>query len=86
LKNLFHTHSTASFYRDIKSLGVGENLISHKGIGFQFLDIKQFISFGFCMLTEGQQQKLMESIQSIVSDHNRPTKTKKYWTEHFNKG
>jgi len=69
--------------QDIAALGLKENFLSYNGIGFQFLDIRQFICAMYCMLSVEQQKKLMESIQTFIFDHNRPIKTKKYWQKHF---
>ncbi|MBF0634330.1 MAG: hypothetical protein HQK85_06725 [Nitrospinae bacterium] len=68
---------------NIKALEITENHLAYRGVGFQFIDVKQFIVFSYCLLTTGQQKTLIENLQEFIFDSNRPTKTKQYWRDNI---
>ena len=59
------------------------NSIIHKNIGFQFLDITNFIINSFTLLNKKQRINLFKDLQEFVFDVNREQKTKEYWGKHF---
>lgn len=66
---------------DIASLTHVENVIRHRGVGFQFIDIKFFIINAFCLLDDGAQAEMMQKTQAFVFDTNRSIQTKEYWAK-----
>jgi hypothetical protein len=69
--------------QDISTLELEHNYLAYRGVGFQFIDIRQFISVGYCLLSDNQQDSLMGTLQEFVFEPNRSLKTKKYWEENY---
>lgn len=68
---------------NVSSLTLINDTMSHKGIGFQFIDLRSFLEVTYCLLDAGQQAELFETIQEFVSETNRSIKTKTYWKKNF---
>jgi hypothetical protein len=68
---------------DTLSLGNIGNSLEHRGVGFQFIDIRLFILTVFILLTQVQQDQVVNAVQEFVHDNNRHIKTKDYWSENF---
>ncbi len=61
--------------KDIETLDLKENYLNYRGIGFQFLDIKEFVKTSYCLLTEPQREKIIQNLGAFVSDPNRKIPT-----------
>jgi len=68
---------------DTAPLGNIGSSLEHRGVGFQFIDIRSFILSVFVLLTDEQQREMIILLQEFIYDSNRQVKTKEYWARHF---
>lgn len=68
---------------DVASLPVDFCCVHHRGVKFQFVDIRRFIEIGFVLLTPPKRAWLVEEVSQFVADPSRRTKTKRGWLSAF---
>lgn len=66
---------------DVASLDLQNGAVIHRGVTFQFVDIRTFISLLFSLLTAAKRQAVIERIAEFVGDPSRQIRTKRGWTE-----
>jgi hypothetical protein len=69
--------------KNIQTLSVTNNTCIHKGVAFQFLDIREFVIQSFCLLNSDKRRLILSDIQKYVFSINRALKTKQYWKTNF---
>lgn len=69
--------------RSIDTLGINGNFVTHKGVIFQFIDIRSFIIDTFLIIGANAQTALINEVRAFVSEVNRAIKTKDYWNNTF---
>jgi hypothetical protein len=68
---------------DVESLAVELGAVHHRGVKFQFIDIRQLIEIGFFLLTPPKRMWVIEQVSKFVADPSRRTKTKRGWAGVF---
>ena len=68
---------------DIQSLSLEEGAMVHRGMTFQFLDIRGLIANLFVLLTPHKRVLVMQAIADFVGDPSRQIKTKRGWAKAF---
>jgi hypothetical protein len=68
---------------DCGDLDLADGSMTHRGLPFQFLDIRSVIETTFVMLTAAKRVLVMEQVAEFVADPNRLAKTKKAWAAAF---
>lgn len=68
---------------DCSSLILEDAVVMHRGLPFQFVDIRQFIIMSALLLSPGKRQSVMEAISGFVGNPSRSVKTKQAWAEAF---
>lgn len=68
---------------DVSDLPISGHSLKYKGIGFQFIDIKEYIRCTYICLTPIRQISLLKILEIFVGSHNRKVMTKQYWADNF---
>jgi hypothetical protein len=66
--------------KNIASLGGGNHYLCHRGVSFQFLDIRGFIESLFALLSRHQRETFLALLLKFIGAHDRPEKTKQAWS------
>lgn len=69
--------------KNVETLSLTNNTCIHRGVAFQFLNIREFILTGFSLLTPLLRTQLLNDIQNYVFSINRALQTKSYWKSNF---
>jgi hypothetical protein len=68
---------------DLQTLPLEEGATVHRGMTFQFLDLRELITNLFVLLTQIKRIAVMQAIADFVGDPSRPVKTKRGWSKAF---
>lgn len=68
---------------DVASLDVRDGVVVHRGVTFQFVDIRNFMLLLFTLLTDAKRHAVLARIAEFVADPSRQVKTKVGWSETF---
>ena len=68
---------------NISTLHTTEDTAFYESVGFQFIDIADYIKTTFSTLGANNQTIFMEKLQNFIFDDRRPVETKKYWSKYF---
>jgi hypothetical protein len=65
------------------SLVLTNGALAHRGVQFQFVDIKEFLISTFVLLDSNAQLKYVAELQRYIFLSTRAVATKKYWADNF---
>ena len=70
---------------NVRELSLVDGAVIHRGMRFQFCDLRSFIEVSFILLTPVKRVWVVEQFNEFVSDPSRRIKTKKAWADLFAK-